>query len=145
MKAIGAILVFLNAVCGVIFVILALWDFEFHWLIFPVPVISSLFLIHGFESERRDITKKHFSSDSISKKVPEIDQKSSLIQFIINLLAIIILLVIAIWLPLVLDEEIRFSLYITGGFLAFYYNFEEIGKELARSKLRKTNILVTGS
>ena len=145
MKTIGAILVLLNAVCGILFVIMALWDFEFHWLIFPVPVISSLFLIHGFESERRDITKKHFSSDSISKKVPEINQKSSLIQFIINLLVIIILLVIAIWLPLVLDEEIRFSLYITGGFAVFYYNFEEIGKELARSKLRKTNILVTGS
>ncbi len=142
MKAIGAILVFLNAVCGVIFVILALWDFDFHWLIFPVPVISSLFLIHGFESERRDITVKHFSSGTINKEVPEINQKSSFVFFVINL---ILLAFVVILLLFPLPKDIRLFLYLTGGGGVFYYNFEEIGKELARSKLRKTNILVTGS
>ena len=142
MKAIGAILVFLNAVCGVIFVILALWDFDFHWLIFPVPVVSSLFLIHGFESERKNITLKHFSPGSINKEVPEIDQKSSFVYFVINL---IFLGFVVILLPFPLHEDIRLFLYLTGGGSVFYYNFEEIGKELARSKLRKTNILVTYS
>ena len=142
MKAIGAMLVFLNAVCGVIFVILALWDFDFHWLIFINPVVSSLILIHGFESERENITLKHFSPDSINKKVPEIDQKSSFVFFVINL---ILLALFVIWLPFPLLEDMRLFLYLIGGGSLFYYNFEEIGKELARSKLRKTNILVTGS
>ena len=142
MKAIGAMLVFLNAVCGVIFVILALWDFDFHWLIFINPVVSSLILIHGFESERENITLKHFSPDSINKKVPEIDQKSSFVFFVINL---ILLALFVIWLPFPLLEDMRLFLYLIGGVSLFYYNFEEIGKELARSKLRKTNILVTGS
>ncbi|MBN2228737.1 MAG: hypothetical protein JW779_04015 [Candidatus Thorarchaeota archaeon] len=139
MKPLGLLFLFLNTACGIIYIVTALIDLDFYWLLFINPVALCFgFLIVGFIVQRKIIFPKYSKSGKSDIQIPEINLQLSCLLFIFN-----IIMFILIWFPfpgLLLPsflEQHRASMYMSPA-LVFYFDFEELGRELANSIGRRS-------
>ena len=126
MRIVRAVLLSLNTACGIIFVLMALTDFKFHWGTVIILFFSILFLVGGCVSVRWKLPG-WFSYPSTSAR-------SYFGLFIINLIGFLIILA-----STPLHIEVRFLVYMTGGSCSFFLDFHVLGLELVRNIERRTS------